>query len=89
MLGVLHPTRRENEGKNLCRKHLELIERQRVFARKKRCGKRAERKAARTKHKAVRTRSRLDELTFGTFDIRTAAINGVNGISHIDTLLRP
>ena len=33
-------------------------------------------------------RSRLEELTFGTFNVRTAAVNGVNGIGHIDTLLR-
>ena len=33
-------------------------------------------------------RSRLEELTFGTFNARTAAVNGVNGIGHIDTLLR-
>ena len=32
-------------------------------------------------------RSRLEELTFGTFNVRTAAVNGVNGIGHIDTLL--
>ena len=46
-------------------------------------------KAARMKHKTARARSRLDELTFGTFNVRTAAVNDVNGISHIDTLLRP
>ena len=34
-------------------------------------------------------RSRLDELTFGTFNFRTTAVNGANGIGHIDTLLRP
>ena len=28
------------------------------------------------------------ELTFGTFNVRTAAVNGVNGIGHINTLLR-
>lgn len=48
---------------------------------KKRQDKRAARKAARAK-------SRLDELTFGTFNVHTAVVNGVNGISHIDTLLR-
>ena len=47
-----------------------------------------ERKSARKKHNAARARSRLEELTFGTFNVRTAAINGVNGIGHIDTLLR-
>ena len=82
--GVLHPTRRKNEGKNLDRKHLGVSERQRVFARKKRLGKRAVRKATRTKHNAARASSRLDELTFGTFNVRTAAV-----IGHIDTLLRP
>ena len=89
MVGVPHPTRWKKEGKNLGRKHLEeLRERRRAFARKKRRGKRAERKSIRKKHKATRARSRLEELTFGTFDIRTAAVNGVNGIGHIDTLLR-
>ena len=28
------------------------------------------------------------ELTFGTFNVRTAAVNGVGGIGHIDTLLK-
>ena len=48
VVGVPHPTRRENEGKNLGRKHLdmELSERRRAFTRKKRRGERAERKAA-------------------------------------------
>ena len=88
---VPHPTRRKNEGKNLGRKHLdvELSERWRAFARKKRRGRRAERKGARMKHKAVRARSRLEELTLGTFSVCTAAANGVNGIGHIGTLLRP
>ena len=86
MVGVLHPTRRKKEGKNIDKKHLELSERRRAFARKKRRGKRAVSKAARMKHKAARARSRLDELTSG--NIRTAAVNGVNGIGHIDTLLR-
>ena len=49
VLGVPYPTRRKNEGKNLGRKHLELSERRRVLARKKRRGKRAERKSARKK----------------------------------------
>ena len=51
---------------------------------KKQRGKRAGRKAARAKHKAARARSRLDELTFGTFNVRTAALNGVvNGIGKL------
>ena len=86
--GIPHPTRRKNEGKNLGRKHLKLSERLRTFARKRRRGKRAERKSARKKHKATRARYRLDELAFGTFNVRTAAVNGVNGIGHIDSLLR-
>ena len=86
--GSADPTRRKNEGKNQGSKHLELSERRRAFARKKRRGKRAERKSARKKHKPARARSRLQELTFGTFNVRTAAVNGVNGIGHIDTPLR-
>ena len=46
------------------------------------------RKATRMKQKVARARSQLDELTFGTFNFRTAAVNGVNGIDHIETLLR-
>ena len=82
------PTRRKNEGKNLGRKYVELSESRRAFAGKKRRGKRTERKSASKKHKATKARSRLEELTFGTFNVRTAAVNGVNGIGHIDTLLR-
>ena len=89
MVGLPHSTRRENEGKNLGRKHLgKLSERGGAFARKKRRGKRAERKSAHKKHKASRARSQLEELTFGTFNVRTAGVNGVNSIGHIDTLLR-
>ena len=85
MEGVPHPTRRKNDGKNLGEKLLERSEKRGEFARKKRRGKRAERRSARKKHKAARARSRLEELTFGAFNVRTAAVNGVNGIGHIDT----
>ena len=47
-----------------------------------------EKKSARKKHKAARAKSRLEELTFGMFNVCTAAVDGVNGIGHIDTLLR-
>ena len=47
------------------------------------------RKAVRMKHKAARPRSRLDKLTFSTFRVCTAAVNGCNGIGHMETLLRP
>ena len=40
------------------------------------------------KHKAARAKRRMQELTFGTFNVRTAAFKGVNGIGHIDVLLR-
>ena len=55
-----YPTRWKNQGKNLGRKHLELSDRRRAFARKKRRGKRVMRKVARMKHKVARERSRLD-----------------------------
>ena len=44
------------------------------------------RKAVRIKLKASKARSRLGDLTFGTFNARTEVVNGVNGIGHIDTL---
>ena len=87
MVGVLHPTRRKNEGKNLDRKHLELSER-RVYLLGKSDGGSGRRGSLPVKkHNAARARSRLVELTFGTLNVRTAAVNGVNGIRHIDTLL--
>ena len=45
-------------------------------------------KAARMKYQAARARSQMQELTFGTFNVRTSAFKGVNGIGHIDVLLR-
>ena len=34
-------------------------------------------------------RSRLEVLTFGSFNVRTAAVKVLHGIGHIDVLLRP
>lgn len=45
-------------------------------------------KAAYTKHQISRLRSRMKEIIFSTFDIRTASIKGDNSIGHIDCLLR-
>ena len=45
-------------------------------------------KAARMKHQAAKARSRLEELTFGSFNVHTAAVKGVNDIGQIDSLLR-
>ena len=87
VVGVLHPPRRKNQGGNLGR-NLELSERRKALARKKRRRKRAARKAARMKHKAARAKRRMQELTFSTLNVRTAAFKGVNGIGHIDVLLR-
>ena len=90
VVGVPDSTRRKNEGKDqdLGRKHLKLGERRWVFARKKPRGKRAKRKSARKNHQATRAKLRREELTFDTFNVRTAAANGANGIGHLDTLLR-
>ena len=70
MVGVPHPTRRKNEGKNLDRKHLELSKRRRTFAQKKRREKRAERKSLHKERNATSARPRLEELTLGTFNVR-------------------
>ena len=68
-------------------RNLELRERRRALARKKRRRKQAMRKATRMKHKAAREKWWTQELTFGSFNVRTAAFKGVNGIGHIDLLL--
>ena len=88
MVEGLYPTRRRNQGKHLGR-YPELSERRRAFALEEKQGKRVRRKAARMKHKASRARSRLDELAFGTFHVRSAAVNAVNDVGLIDSLLRP
>ena len=46
------------------------------------------RKAAHMKHQTARAKKRMQELTFGTFNVRTAAFKRVNGIEHVDVLLR-
>ena len=46
------------------------------------------RKATRMTHEAARARSRLEELAFSTLNVRTETVNGVNGIGHINILLR-
>ena len=83
---MLQPTIWNNQSKNLAR-HLELSKRWRTFSPKKRGGKLTIKKAAHMKHKAARARSRLGELASGTFNVRTAAVNGVNGVGYIDRLL--
>ena len=45
-------------------------------------------KTTRTKHKAARARSRLNEVLFGTVDVRIAAVHSVNDIGLIVNLLR-
>ena len=87
MVGVLHPTCLKDQGTNLGR-HLELSERQRAFARKRRREKQARRRAAHMKDKFTRARSRMDELTFSTFNIRTAAAIIVNSTGFTDNLPR-
>ena len=87
MVGVLHSPRRKNQGGNLGR-NLELSEKWRALAWKKRRRKQTMRKAARMKHKAARAKRRTQEFTFGTLNVLTAAFKGVSGIGHIDVLLR-
>ena len=78
-MGVLHPTCRKNQAKNLGR-HLELSEWRAAFTRNNRREKLVMRKAARMKHKVARVRSRLDELLFDRFNNRTAAVNAGFGV---------
>ena len=73
-MAVRHPTRLKNPGWHLS-KHLELSETWRAFTWNKRREKRLKKKATCMKHKAARVTSRLDELAFGMFNVRTAAIN--------------
>ena len=47
------------------------------------------RTSARMKRQAASARSRLEEFTYGTFNVRTAAVKGINGDGDIDSILRP
>ena len=51
------------------------------------CRKNQGKNLTRMKHKAARAKRRMQELTFGTVNVRTAAFKCVNDISHIDVLL--
>ena len=79
MVGVPYPTHRKNEGKNLGGY---------LLGKSDGGSRRRGKSPARNTRKAARARSRLEELAFGTFNVRTAAVSGVNGIGHTDTLLR-
>ena len=52
----------------------------------RRRGKRAVRTAARVKHEAAKSEVSAGRLTFFTFNLRTTAVNVVNGIGRIGTL---
>ena len=78
-----HPTHRRNQGRNL-----DLSERRRTLARKKRQKNQALRKVAHIKYQAARARRRLQELKFDTFIVHTAAVKGVKGNDHVDFILQ-
>lgn len=45
-------------------------------------------KPAHMKYKVVRSKRRLQEFTFGTFNVSRAACKGINGIGLVDALMR-
>ena len=57
-------------------------EKKKRAARKKRRRRRADRRAANKRKKSARARARIGELTVGTYNVRTLAFKGTNGIGH-------
>ena len=64
-------------------------EKKKRAARKKRRGRRADQRAAKKRKKGARARARIGELTVGTYNVRTLAFKGANGIGHSEIVLKP
>ena len=75
------------------RKHTTVWEKRRTVqrkyaARKKRRKHRRNRRAARKLRVEAKARSRAEELVVGTFNVRTLAVNGKNGIGYSEVILK-
>ena len=98
-MGLLPPARwnlgknRDGQRRMERRKHTNVWEKRRTVqrkyaARKKRRKHRRNRRAARKLRVEAKARSRAGELVVGTFNVRTLAFNGKNGIGHNDVILK-
>ena len=74
------------------RKHSSVLEKrmtvQSKYAARKKRRHRRNRRAARKLRVEAKARSRAGELVMGTFNVRTLAFNGKNGIGHSEVILK-
>ena len=97
-LGLLPPARwnlgknRDGQRRMERRKHTTVCEKRRTvqkkYAARKKRRHRRNRRAARELRVEAKARSRAGELVVGTFNVRTLAFNGKNGIGHSEVILK-
>ena len=97
-MGLLPPARwnlgknRDGQRRMERRKHTTVCEKRRTvqkkYAARKKRRHRRNRRAARELRVEAKARSRAGELVVGTFNVRTLAFNGKNGIGHSEVILK-
>ena len=78
----VHPTR-WRQGKNLSRRNVRWLKN----VRKKRRRGRETRRVNRVVRRGARLKTRPGELTAGTFNVRTLAVNDKNGLDHAEEIM--
>ena len=83
--GVLHPVR-EKQGENRGRQRKNIGWLKKPLEKKRKNGRKT-RRVNRSMRRAARLKTRVGQLTVGTFDVRTPALNGNNGLGHVEEIL--
>ena len=87
-LGKNRAGRRETERGKYSVWEKRRVEGRKSNARKKRRRRRRIRRAAQKIHTGARARSRAGKLVVGTYNVRTFAFKGTNGIGHAEVILK-
>ena len=91
LISSTHEARSISEQKQNCIIACERTEEEKKkrVARKKRRRRRVYRGAANKRNESARARARIGEFTVGTYNVRTLAFKGANGIGHSEIVLNP